>query len=71
MSSITFDEASARYQDAVGDAALQPSRALSTVAHNGVWTLRNVTGYLGMVTSNGKVFDRPAGERLDVREVAV
>jgi len=64
-SAITFDEASDHFMSAVGEGALQPSRALSTVAHNGVWTLRNVTGYLGTVTSNGKVFARPCGQRLD------
>jgi alpha-tubulin suppressor-like RCC1 family protein len=54
-----------RYLDVVGDGAMMPDESMSTVQHNGTVTLQNVRGFLAIVTSTSKVFDRVGGNRLD------
>lgn len=63
----TLDKAIARYFAVVGDAAIQPDNALSTIAPNGTAFLRNVNGNIAVVTSKGHVFDRIGGERMDIQ----
>jgi hypothetical protein len=59
----TFESAASRYQDAVGEGAMLPSRALSEV-RNGTWHLRNIRGPLAIVTARGTVMDRIGGQRI-------
>jgi len=43
------------------DQPMQPSFALSTASKNGTVTLRNIRGFLAMVTVKGNVYDRVGG----------
>lgn len=61
----TLNQAISRYHEVCGADALEPSHNLSTVTRNGMAFLRNVNGFLAVVTSKGLVFDRIGGKRLD------
>lgn len=62
---MTVDRATELYLQAVGEGALQPSVSLSFVARNGSVILKNVNGFLAIVTARGNVMDRVGGKRLE------
>ena len=62
---MTVERATELYLQAVGEGALQPSVSLSFVAHNGSVILKNVNGFLAIVTARGNVMDRVGGKRLE------
>ena len=62
---MTVERATELYLQAVGDGALQPSVTLSFVARNGSVILKNVNGFLAIVTARGNVMDRVGGKRLE------
>jgi hypothetical protein len=65
MKTATIEKAITLYRAAVGDQALQPNVKLSFVARNGSVILKNVNGFLAIVTARGNVMDRVGGQRLE------
>lgn len=64
-SSMTVERAVELYVAAAGDGALQPNAKLSFVARNGSVILKNVNGFLAIVTARGTVMDRVGGQRIE------
>lgn len=62
---MTVERATALYLQAAGEGALQPSLKLSFVARNGSVILKNVNGFLAIVTARGTVMDRVGGKRIE------
>lgn len=65
MIDAAFDTAADHFANAVGEFAIFPSRSRSSVTPNGTVILRNVNGFLAIVTAKGKVFGRIGGKRRD------
>lgn len=62
---MTVERAIGLYLAAAGEGALQPNAKLSFVARNGAVILKNVNGFLAIVTARGTVMDRVGGQRIE------